>query len=106
MVTKQSVSAPIHPGEILKEEFLVPLELSANRLALAIGVAPNRITGVINGKRAISGETAILLAHAFNTTPEFWVNLQTHYDLEIARLQVSKERVRGADLLSRELCMA
>jgi len=105
-MTKQNVQTPIHPGEILKEEFLVPYKLSANRLALAIGVAPNRITAIINGTRAITGETAILLGQAFKTTPEFWVNLQTHYELELARTQVTQERIKGAEALSRELCLA
>ncbi|HBO42643.1 MAG TPA: addiction module antidote protein, HigA family [Planctomycetaceae bacterium] len=103
---KSAQQPPIHPGEILKEEFLVPYGLSANRLALAIGVAPNRITGIVNGMRGITGETAILLARAFRTTPEFWINLQAHYDLELARAQVTKERIEGAEALSRELSAA
>lgn len=102
-MTKRAQQPPIHPGEILKEEFLVPHGLSANRLARAIGVAANRITGIVNGSRGITGETAILLARAFGTTPEFWINLQAHYDLEVARTQVTKERIAGADTLSREL---
>lgn len=61
----------IHPGEILKEEFLVPFGLSANRLAKAIGVPTNRITEIVNGTRGITGETAVLLGHAFGTTPGF-----------------------------------
>jgi addiction module HigA family antidote len=105
-MTKHTIQPSIHPGEILKEEFLVPYGLSANRLALAIGVAPNRITAIINGTRAITGETAILLAGAFHTTPEFWINLQAHYELERARSQVTKERIHGAEALSRELCLA
>jgi addiction module HigA family antidote len=105
-MTKRAVQPPIHPGEILKEEFLVPYGLSANRLALAIGVATNRITGIVNGTRAITGETAILLARAFRTSPEFWINLQAHYDLEFARTQVTKERIAGAETLSRQLRVA
>lgn len=100
---KSAVQSPIHPGEILKEEFMVPHGLSANRLSGAIGVAANRITGIVNGTRGVTGETAILLARAFGTTPEFWINLQAHYDLEVARAQVSKERMAGAETLSREL---
>ncbi|WP_316978343.1 HigA family addiction module antitoxin [Shumkonia mesophila] len=106
MAKKKTATPPIHPGEILKEEFLIPHGLNANRLAVAIGVAPNRITGILNGRRAISGETAILLARAFGTTPEFWINLQAHYDLELARLQVTEERVQGAASLARELRVA
>ena len=81
----------IHPGEVLKEEFLVPYGLSANCLALAIGVPPNRITSIINGERGITGETAMLLGHAFNTTPEFWVNMQARYELDVAKSKVRKE---------------
>ena len=74
----------IHPGEVLKEEFLVPLGLSSNRLAKAIGVPTNRITEIVNGTRGITGETAVLLGHAFGTTPEFWLNLQSRYELDVA----------------------
>ena len=72
---------PIHPGEILKEEFMVPLGLSGNQLALHIGVPTGRITQIINGQRAITGNTALRLSKAFGTTPEFWINLQSRYDL-------------------------
>jgi antitoxin HigA-1 len=96
----------IHPGEILKEEFLVPYGLSANRLALAIGVPPNRITAIINGDRGITGETAMLLGHAFKTTPEFWVNLQARYELDVAKTQVGQESIRRADKFASELAHA
>ncbi len=72
-------NALIHPGEVLKEEFLILYGLSANRLARAIGVPANRITAIINGNRGITGETAVLLGHAFGTTPEFWLNLQSRF---------------------------
>lgn len=75
--------APIHPGEILKTEFLDELELSAYALAKALRVPVNRITGIIKGERAITADTALRLARFFDTTPEFWLNLQTHYDLTI-----------------------
>ena len=74
----------IHPGEILKEEFLVPLGVSANRLASTLGFPTNRITAIINGTRRVTGETAILLGHAFGTSPEFWLNLQMRHDLDLA----------------------
>ncbi|HEY9081479.1 HigA family addiction module antitoxin [Magnetovibrio sp.] len=77
--------APIHPGEILKEEFMVPMELSANKLAEALGVPTNRITHLVNGHRGITADTALRLSGAFGTTPEFWTNLQAHYDLEVAK---------------------
>lgn len=76
---------PIHPGEILYSEFLEPMGISANKLALHIQVAPNRITAIINGQRGITGDTALRFSEAFGTTPEFWVNLQGYYDLECAK---------------------
>ena len=66
---------PTHPGEILREEFLLPLGISAYRLARDIGVPVNRITAILNGLRGISGETALLLGKVFGTTPAFWMNL-------------------------------
>ena len=96
----------IHPGEVLKEEFLEPYGLSANRLAKAIGVPTNRITAIIHGERGITGETAILLAHAFGTTPEFWLKLQARYELDLANSRVSGDSIQGADALARELCLA
>jgi addiction module HigA family antidote len=76
---------PIHPGEILKEEFLVPLGVSARALALSLGVPVNRVTGIINGQRSVTGDTALRLSLCLGTTPEFWMNLQSAYDLTIAR---------------------
>lgn len=83
--------APIHPGEILKHEFLDELGLSAYALAKALRVPSNRITGIINGTRAITADTALRLARYFDTTPEFWLNLQTHYDLAVASRQGSRQ---------------
>ena len=77
--------APIHPGEILMEEFLEPLEVSQNRLAVAIGVPPRRINEIVHGKRRITADTALRLARYFGTTDRFWLNLQTRYDLEIEK---------------------
>lgn len=76
--------APIHPGEILKTEFLDELNLSAYALAKALSVPTNRVTSIVNGDRAITADTALRLARFFSTTPEFWLNLQTHYDLTVA----------------------
>lgn len=73
---------PIHPGEILMEEFLEPLEVSQNRLAVAIGVPPRRINEIVHGKRRITADTALRLSRYFGTTDRFWLNLQTRYDLE------------------------
>ncbi len=77
--------APIHPGEILMEEFLEPLEVSQNRLAVAIGVPPRRINEIVHGKRRISADTALRLARYFGTTDPFWLNLQVRYDLEVEK---------------------
>ena len=76
---------PIHPGEILLEEFLVPMEISQNRLAREIGVPPRRINEIVHGKRAVSADTALRLARYFGTSETFWMGLQADYDLENAR---------------------
>ncbi|HED04022.1 MAG TPA: addiction module antidote protein, HigA family [Candidatus Fraserbacteria bacterium] len=75
--------APVHPGEVLQEEFLKPLGLSQHRLALDIGVAPRRISEIVLRKRSITANTALRLARYFNTSPEFWLGLQAQYDLDI-----------------------
>lgn len=77
---------PIHPGEILVEEFLKPLKLSQNKLAVAINVPPRRINEIVLQKRKITADTAIRLAKYFNMSPEFWLGLQMDYDLDIAML--------------------
>ena len=76
----------IHPGEILREEFLIPLGLSAHALAVALRVAAPRINDIVREKRGITPDTALRLARYFNSTPQFWLNLQTSYDLKTARL--------------------
>jgi antitoxin HigA-1 len=76
--------APIHPGYILQTEFLDELGLSAYALAKALKVPVNRVTAIVKGERAITADTALRLARFFDTTPEFWLNLQTHYDLTVA----------------------
>lgn len=76
---------PVHPGEILAEEFLGPLGLSQNKAALAMRVPPRRINEIVHGRRAVTADTALRLARYLGTTPDFWVNLQAHYDLERAR---------------------
>jgi addiction module HigA family antidote len=73
-----------HPGEILKEEFMLPLGLSARRLAEEIGVPPNRVTEIIRGRRDVSADTAIRLGRRFGTTPQFWLNLQDAHNLSKA----------------------
>lgn len=80
--------APIPPGEILLEEFLKPLEISQNKLARDIDVPVSRVAGVIAGERSITADTALRLARYFDTTAEFWMNLQSNYDLRVARQTV------------------
>jgi len=74
---------PIHPGEVLREEFLVPLGMSANALAIALHVPAKIIDDVVNERQAITPDTALRLAHYFDTTVQFWLNLQTAFDLSI-----------------------
>ncbi len=81
---------PVTPGEILREEFMAPLRLTARALARELDVAPNRITEILNGERAIAAETALLLAKRFDVSARFWMNLQVSYDLEIARRKRSR----------------
>lgn len=82
---------PIHPGEILHEEFLKPLQLSQYRLAKDINVPPRRINEIVLEKRAISADTALRLSRYFGNSAQFWINLQTRYDLEIASAKSSKQ---------------
>jgi addiction module HigA family antidote len=82
---------PLHPGEVLREEFLGPLGMSAYALAKSLCVPLNRITAVLAGERAVSADTALRLGRYFSTTPEFWINLQGAYDLEVARLDHGDE---------------
>ena len=76
--------APIHPGEILREEFLEPMDISAYRLAKDINVPLTRITAILNGERAITADTALRLSRYFGLSEKFWINLQSNYDLEVA----------------------
>jgi len=89
---------PIHPGEILLEEYLKPLGISQYRLAKEISVPPRRINEIVHGKRSISADTALRLARYFGTSERFWLNLQTHYDLEV-------EKDRLADRLEEEVAV-
>jgi addiction module HigA family antidote len=74
---------PVHPGEVLQEEFLAPFGLSQHRLALDIGVDSRRINEIVAGRRSVTANTALRLAHYFNTSPEFWLGLQSQYDLDV-----------------------
>ncbi len=82
MTNEEKYLPPIHPGEILQTEFLEPLGLSQNRLAREIGVPPRRINEIVHGKRAITADTALRLSKFFGTTAQFWLNLQSHYELD------------------------
>lgn len=88
---------PIHPGEILLQDFLEPLKMSRNALAKAIGVPAPRVNDVVLGRRGITADTALRLAAFIGTTPEFWLNLQSRYDLRVARQK--KELVRNLEAI-------
>jgi addiction module HigA family antidote len=87
----KSEFAPVTPGEMLKEEFLAAYSLSQNQLAKAIGISANRIAEIVNNRRRISADTALRLSLYFGNSPEFWLNLQTHYDLKVARRKLKPE---------------
>jgi addiction module HigA family antidote len=100
----RSSPAPLNripPGEILAEEFLVPLGVTQYRLARDIGVDPRRVNAIVLGKRAITADTALRLARYFGTTPQFWLNLQAHYDLELAQAEVGEAITRSVSPLQR-----
>ena len=94
----KKVIDPIHPGEILMEEFLEPLGVSQYRLAKDISVSPRRINEIVHGKRSITADTGLRLARFFGTTERFWLNLQVRYDLEV-------EKDRLADVLDRDVAV-
>ena len=82
---------PVHPGEILLEDFMKPLGISQYRLAKEMKVYPRRVNEIVHGKRAITADTALRLARYFGTSPELWMNLQAYYDLELARDEVEMQ---------------
>jgi antitoxin HigA-1 len=86
--------APVTPGEILKDEFLTEYGLSQNQLAKAIGISPNRIAEIVNNRRRITADTALRLSLYFGNSPEFWLNLQSHYDLKMARRNLRPEEAK------------
>ena len=85
---------PVHPGEILKHDFIEPFGLSSNRLAKNIGVTPARINEIVRARRGITAETALRLAQYFNTDAQSWMNLQHHYELEVAEQTIGEEVAR------------
>ena len=82
--------SPIHPGEVLLEEFIKPMNLSQNRLAIDIGVDARRINEIVLGRRSVTADTALRLARFFGNSPQFWLGLQTQYDLDVAEDQLGK----------------
>ena len=83
---------PVHPGEVLSEEFLVPMKITQYALAKAIGVDPRRIHAIVHGERSITAETALLLSRFFGNSAQFWMGLQSQYDLETAEDRLSRTR--------------
>lgn len=82
---------PIHPGEVLMEDFIEGFGITQNKLAVSIGVPPRRINEIVHGKRAITADTALRLGRYFGVSPQFWLNLQTQYELELAEDRVSDQ---------------
>lgn len=94
-MNKHDSLEPIKPGEILREDFLEPLDISINRLSRELSVPPNRISEIVNGKRAITADTALRLERYFGIEAQFWLNLQTEFDLRIMKRKI------GADIEKR-----
>jgi antitoxin HigA-1 len=92
---RKKIMPPIHPGETLREDFLKPLGLTANRLAIELQVPVTRVNDIVRCKRAITADTALRLARYFGTTPQFWMNLQVNYELQLA------EDTRGREIADR-----
>jgi addiction module HigA family antidote len=99
-MARQRKLSPVHPGEILKEEFLGPMGLSQYRLAKDIQVPPRRINEIVHGKRAITADTALRLARCLGTSERFWLNLQARYDLEVAKDSLGKRLEREVKVLA------
>ena len=92
--------APVHPGEVLAEQYLAPLGVTQHKLAVAIGVPPRRINEIVHGTRRITADTALRLARYFGTSERFWMNLQGRYDLELERDRIAGELDRIHPLAS------
>jgi antitoxin HigA-1 len=91
---------PVHPGEILRAEFMAPLGLSMNKLAMALRVPVTRIADIANERRGITADTALRFARYFNNSPTFWMNLQTRYDLEVAQDEIAAKVARDVQPLA------
>ncbi len=90
-MSEKKLLAPITPGEILREDFMVPMEISMNKLARDISVPPNRISEIINGKRSITADTALRLERYFGIEAQFWLNLQSEYDLRMMKRKIGSD---------------
>ena len=91
--------APVHPGIILSEDFLKPIGITQYRLAKGISVPPRRVNEIVHGKRAITADTALRLGRFFGMESQFWMNLQSHYDLEVARDAIAGKLAREVEVL-------
>jgi addiction module HigA family antidote len=91
---------PIHPGEILLKEFLDPMQITQYRLAKDISVDPRRINEIVHGKRAITADSAFRLGRYFGMSPQFWLNLQSHYDLEVLDMEYGDQIERSVKVLA------
>ena len=94
MIKKTNLLDPIHPGEILSEEFMKPLGISINRLSRDLHVPPNRVHAIVHGTRSITADSALRLGTYFGVTPETWLNLQSEYDLRVARRTAGEQIAR------------
>lgn len=86
---------PVHPGDVLREHVLKPLHMSVNKLSLALGVPVTRMNEIVHGRRAVTADTALRLARFLGTTPDFWMNMQAGYDLEVAKEELANEIARA-----------
>src|ERR1700686_310275 len=104
MSNSEKLMPPVHPGEILREDFMKPMNLTANKLALDLHIPATRIGEIVHERRRITADTALRLARYFNTNPEFWLNLQNFYDLEVSRrsgaVSEIERQVRPATVLA------
>ena len=92
---------PVHPGEILREDFLVPLGMSDNALSKALNVPAPRVNDIVRERRGVSADTALRLGRYFDTSPQFWLNLQAMYDLRVAEIAIGKRIVREVPVMER-----
>ena len=97
---KEDKLLPIHPGEVLLEEFLKPMNLSQNQVALALRVPARRINEIVHGKRRITADTALRLARYFNMSPRFWLGLQMDYDLDVAEDAIAERLIEEVSVLA------